>query len=122
MINEATLEAIELPAGEKALLSLHLPNQFIIVFEPVTHSAQFIDVQGEPTAERQHLSIVFNNLHAPTGTVTMRPGPLRLSLENQYGCPDASRGLDCGRRAARAARKAQADPDSETDARQPDVP
>jgi class 3 adenylate cyclase len=83
LIDEATLEAIELPAGEKALLSLQLPSQFIIVFEPVTHSAQFIDVQGEPTTERQHLSIVFNKLHAPTGTVTMRPGPLRLSLENQ---------------------------------------
>ena len=62
---------------------MQLPNQFIIVFEPVTHSAQFLDVQGEPTTERQHLSVVFNKLHAPTGTMTMRPGPLRLSLDNQ---------------------------------------
>ena len=50
-----TLDALELPAGEKAVLSLQLPKQFIIVFEPVTHSAQFIDVQGEPTKERQQL-------------------------------------------------------------------
>ncbi len=55
-----SLEAIELPAGEKAVLSLQLPKQFIIVFEPVTHSAHFIDVQGEPTTERQQFSIVFN--------------------------------------------------------------
>jgi class 3 adenylate cyclase len=72
-----------LPAGEKAVLSLQLPKQFIIVFEPVTHSAHFIDVQGEPTKERQQLTIVFNKVHAPTGTTVMRPGPLRLTLDNQ---------------------------------------
>src|SRR6195256_4866676 len=81
--DEATLEALEIPPGEKAVLSLQLPNQFVIVFEPVTHSAHFLDIQGEPTRERQQFSIVFNKLHAPTGTTVMRPGPLRLSLENQ---------------------------------------
>jgi class 3 adenylate cyclase len=81
--DEATLEALELPAGEKAVLSLQLPNQFVIVFEPVTHSAQFLAISGEPTRERQQLSIVFNKLHAPTGTTELRPGPLRLTLENQ---------------------------------------
>jgi class 3 adenylate cyclase len=53
------------------------------VFEPVTHSAQFIDVQGEPTKERQQLSLIYNKVHAPTGTTVMRPGPLRLALDNQ---------------------------------------
>jgi class 3 adenylate cyclase len=80
---EITLDTLELPAGEKAQLSLQLPAEFLIVFEPVTHAAQFIDVKGEPTRERQNLSLVFNNLRAPTGTVEMRPGPLRLSLENR---------------------------------------
>jgi class 3 adenylate cyclase len=83
LTDEVTLDALELPAGEKAVLSLQLPPQFIIVFEPVTHSAQFIDVQGEPTKERQQLSLIYNNVHAPTGTTTMRPGPLRLALDNQ---------------------------------------
>src|ERR1700735_5118961 len=85
LTDEVTLDALELPAGEKAQLSLQLPPQFIIVFEPVTHSAQFIDVQGEPTKERQQLSLIYNKAHAPTGTMTMRPGPLRLSLDNQAG-------------------------------------
>jgi class 3 adenylate cyclase len=67
------------------VLSLQLPPQFIIVFEPVTHSAHFIDVQGEPTKERQPLSLVFNKSHPPTGSITMRPGPLRLALDNQAG-------------------------------------
>ena len=82
---EVVLDALELPAGEKAVLSLQLPQEFIIVFEPVTHSAHFIDVQGEPTKERQQLSLMYNKMHAPTGNMTLRPGPLRLSLDNQAG-------------------------------------
>src|SRR5436305_589214 len=83
LIDEIALESIELPRGEKALISLTLPAQFVIVFDPVTHGTQFIDVKGEPTRERQSLSVVFNDVRAPTGTVEMRPGPLRLSLENR---------------------------------------
>src|SRR6202051_3633037 len=86
LADEVVLDALELPAGEKAVLSLQLPPQFIIVFEPVTHAAQFIDVQGEPTKERQQLSLMYNKTPSPTGgTITMRPGPLRLSLDNQAG-------------------------------------
>lgn len=83
LIDEITLDAVELPPGGKAILSLQLPSDFVIVFEPVTHAARFIDVKGEPTRERQNLSLVFNNLRSPTGTMELRPGPLRLQLENQ---------------------------------------
>src|SRR6476619_275634 len=84
LTDEVVLDALELPAGEKAVLSLQLPAQFIIVFEPVTHAAQFIDVQGEPTKERQKIALTYHKTPSPTGgTVTMRPGPLRLSLDNQ---------------------------------------
>src|ERR1700721_969356 len=51
--NEVMLKALELPAGDKTTLSLQLPAQFIIIFEPVTHAAHFIDVQGEPTTDPQ---------------------------------------------------------------------
>ncbi len=82
-LEAVTIEAIELPPGQKALLSVQLPPQFCIVFDPVTHGTQFIDVSGEPTRERQNLSVVFNKVRAPNGTVSMRPGPFRLSLENR---------------------------------------
>src|ERR1700719_1556674 len=36
MMEEVALDAIELPAGERAILSLQLPAEFLIVFEPVT--------------------------------------------------------------------------------------
>jgi class 3 adenylate cyclase len=83
LLEEITIEAMELPPGEKALLSLQLPAAFVIVFEPVTHAAHFIDVKGEPTRERQNLAMVFNKIKAPTGTTEMRPGPLRLALDNR---------------------------------------
>ncbi len=78
-----TIESIEVPSGEKAVLSVQLPAGFVIVFEPVTHSRQIIEVKGEPTRERQTLSMVFNKVAAQSGAVELRPGPLRLSLENR---------------------------------------
>src|SRR5580704_2781113 len=51
--HDVVLDARELPARQKAVLSLQLPPQFIIVFEPVTHAATFIDVQGEAAEETQ---------------------------------------------------------------------
>ena len=85
VLEEITLDSLEMPPGDKASLSLNLPEAFLIVFEPVTHAAQFIDVKGEATREKQKLSIVFNKVRAPTGTIVMAPGPLRLYLENNSG-------------------------------------
>jgi class 3 adenylate cyclase len=82
-LGEFTIDSIELEPGERAVLSVQLPNDFVIAFDPVTHGTQFIDVKGEPTRERQTLSMVFNKVKAPVGTVEMQPGPLRLSLENR---------------------------------------
>jgi class 3 adenylate cyclase len=81
--NDVVLKAIELPARQKTVLPLQLPPQFIIVFEPVTHAARFIDVQGEPTEEPQRLALAYDKSHAPVETTTLRPGPLQLSLDNQ---------------------------------------
>ena len=83
LIDEITLDSVELQPGEKAVLSLTLPAQFVIVFDPVTHSTQFLDVKGEPTRERQNLSQILNRVSAPTGTATLHPGPLRVQFENR---------------------------------------
>lgn len=73
----------ELGAGEKGTMSLQFPEGFFIVFEPVTHAAHFFDVKGEPRRDRQEFGIVFNNVHAPTATTVIQPGPVRLTLENR---------------------------------------
>ena len=83
LLQDIVLDSVELPPSERAILSLQLPAQFCIVFDPVTHSAQFLDVQGEPTRERQNLTIVYNREPVQTGKLEMRPGPLRLLLENR---------------------------------------
>src|SRR5215813_2350481 len=83
LMEQVTVDAIELPAQQKAQMSLQVPAEFLIVFEPVTHAAHFIDVKGEPTRERQNLAMIFNKVQMPTVTTEMRPGPLRLVLENQ---------------------------------------
>jgi class 3 adenylate cyclase len=82
-LEELTLDSVELPPGDKAVLSLQLPAGFVIVFDPVSHRGHFIDAKGEPTRERQHVSIVFHKVRSPTGTEGLHPGPLRLLLENR---------------------------------------
>ena len=82
-IESFSLEDLELAPGEKAVLHIQLPSQFVIVFEAVTHSAQFIDVKGEPVTERRSLSLVFDRDHVQNQTLEMQPGPLRISLENR---------------------------------------
>jgi hypothetical protein len=52
VVGEFILDALELPPGEKGVISLQLPPGYVIVFEPVTHAVQFIDVGGEPTPAR----------------------------------------------------------------------
>ena len=122
IIEEIVLDLMESAAGERASLSLQLPSEFIIVFEPVTHSAQFIDVKGEPTRERQNLSMVFNELHPQHETVEMRPGPLRLSLDNRTTRRVLPSVWVAGDRLHDYARATPAVPDGKPPAHQPDLP
>ncbi len=83
LIQEITLDTVELPPGDKALLSLQLPAEFLIILDPVTHTTQFLTVKGETTRERQNLSLIFDKVRTATETIELHPGPLRLSLENR---------------------------------------
>src|SRR3954453_12484784 len=47
LLGEVTLEMVDLPPGERAILCLQIPEGTVIVFDPVTHAAQFIEVSGE---------------------------------------------------------------------------
>ncbi len=76
------IEMIELAPGERAFLSVNLPAEMVIIFDAVTHSTQFIEVKGEPTTERRNLSMVISDSHAVNEGIVIRPGPVRLTLEN----------------------------------------
>lgn len=82
-LDETTLGSIELSAGEKTVLSLKLPEGYVIVFDPVLHMSQHIEVTGEPASENQSLSFIMTRDHAPAPILQMRPGPVQISLENR---------------------------------------
>src|SRR5258705_11726134 len=52
LLEEVTLETVDLPPGERAILSLQGPQGALIWFDPVTNTAQFLDVNGETARER----------------------------------------------------------------------
>ena len=83
VVDDFIVDHLELAPGEKGALSIQLPAEFIIIFEPITHSAQFIDVKGEPTRERQSLSLTYDREHMQNQTLEMQPGTLRIALENR---------------------------------------
>jgi class 3 adenylate cyclase len=83
-VEETTLDSRELLPGEKVVLSLQLPEGEVDMFDPVLHMSQHLEVKGEPARENQSLSFVMTRDHPPEeGTVQMRPGPLKLTLENR---------------------------------------
>src|SRR5258708_5851517 len=69
LLAEVTRETVDLPPGERAILSLQVPDGTLIVFDPVTHTAHFLDVTAEEASERQNLSVIFNKLHVPVDSV-----------------------------------------------------
>jgi class 3 adenylate cyclase len=83
LIGRLVIDAVEIAPGEKMILSIPLPEAFVILFDPVSHAAHFLEVAGAPTRERQDMSVVFDRTHAPTGRHQLRPGPVRFSFENR---------------------------------------
>jgi class 3 adenylate cyclase len=82
-VKETTMDAVELSSGEKVELSVQLPEGYVIVFDPVLHMSQHIEVTGKPRSELQSLSFIMTRDHAPAQILQMRPGPLRIMLENR---------------------------------------
>jgi class 3 adenylate cyclase len=82
-IANATLDVAELPPGERAYLTVPLPEGKIVIFEPVTHSAHFLEVAGEPMKERQQIAVTYNEVSPPSGHEHFRPGQLRIAFENR---------------------------------------
>ncbi|MBV8493933.1 MAG: adenylate/guanylate cyclase domain-containing protein, partial [Alphaproteobacteria bacterium] len=54
-----------------------------LVFDPVTHTSIFLAVSGDETSERRALSLVFSDEHANKGAQQIRPGPMRIALDNR---------------------------------------
>ena len=83
---------------------------------------QFIDVKGEPTRERQALSMVFNKVKAPVGTVETAAGAAAAVAGKPHRLPRVAGTVDRRRRAASLPRQSPAVPDRKAAPDQPDLP
>jgi class 3 adenylate cyclase len=81
--DQFAIQYVEVPPGERIRLTIDLPSDFIIVFDPVTHGTQFIEVENKPADAPQSLSIAFSMTATDKPPVQLSAGPLELILENQ---------------------------------------
>ncbi|QGY01905.1 adenylate/guanylate cyclase domain-containing protein [Methylobacterium mesophilicum SR1.6/6] len=82
LASSCVLETVELQGGERLLLTLPAPEGTLIAFDPVTHTAQYLTVEGPPAGGRQDLAMVFDG-RPSVARATLPPGMLRLSLDNR---------------------------------------
>ena len=80
--DEVALESLELPPGERAIISLQMSQGLFFIVDLVTHSVQFLDVKGERTKEKQHLAFIIDRTSIQHPKTEIRPGSLRISFEN----------------------------------------
>jgi class 3 adenylate cyclase len=83
LIEEVTLDAIELEPGERAVMSLTLPAGNIIILDPISHSTRVLQVEGEEAHERRNVSVILRDPNTLGGSTTLQPGPVRITLENK---------------------------------------
>jgi class 3 adenylate cyclase len=83
LIAEFTLDARVLGPGEQAIVSIQVPEGWVILFEPVLHFGHYMKVAPERTSELQQLALVLEGTHAPTATTPLKAGSLRLTIANR---------------------------------------
>jgi class 3 adenylate cyclase len=83
IVEQATLDTAELAPGERATMSLTLPRGQVMIFDPVSHTTRYLEVEGEETHERRNLSVVFNAPNTNAGKLSLQPGPVRIAFENR---------------------------------------
>ena len=64
-------------------MPLNLDGVSLIVFDPMTHAAHILSVEGEAGTEPQILSVVLSGRPGEVGRTTCRPGPATLTIENR---------------------------------------
>jgi hypothetical protein len=117
LIEEIVLDAVELAPGEKALLSLQLPADFVIVIDPVTHGTQFLDVKGRSDAPNVRTCRSCSTSARPPEPRPCVPAAAPVARE-PYRHPESCRIVD-RRTSSTSSSAAQAFSDGKTAAHQP---
>ena len=82
LVREICVADCKVEPGTRIALDLDLAAQFLILFDPVHHLTVFLDVKGERAGAPQHLEVLLAAGGAYPGKVELRPGPLRLTIDN----------------------------------------
>jgi len=82
-LGRLTVRTAEVGPGADLDLELALEPGLLIVFDPVTHTARFIHVDGPSAPEPQATAMVFGPARSSISEATLRPGALRLTLSNR---------------------------------------
>ena len=75
VIEDASLDLLELGPGERAAMSLTLSPGRHLLFDPVTHTGLRLDVDGEETRERRNLSVAFAGAQSQRNVAAIARGP-----------------------------------------------
>lgn len=83
LMSRIVIKQLDLPPHGKATLDVNLPAQFVIAFDPVSHTAQFLDVRGAPVRERRKFTVSLKKDGPQLKTWQLAPGPVQISFTNE---------------------------------------
>lgn len=79
---EAVLDAVEVAPGERVVRQIQMSEGLAVLFDPVTHSSQSLEVTGAPLADPQEITVHIDDTRLQTAMHRLAPGVLNLVLEN----------------------------------------
>jgi class 3 adenylate cyclase len=83
LIAEFTLDARELPPGERATVTVDVAEGWVLLFDPVSHFGHYLKVAPERTSDVQQVTVMLKGTRAPTETTQLKAGPVQLTISNR---------------------------------------
>lgn len=82
-VSEAVLNAFEVGPGASVECRIRLDGGTAVLFDPVTHHARFLEIDGPASAGPQRIAIAIEDINWPTDRIRIAPGALNLSIANR---------------------------------------
>ncbi len=82
-VSEAVLDAFEVGPGASVERSIRLDAGTAVLFDLVTHSTRFLQMDGSASVQPQRISITIEDIVHPTEHIRIAPGAVDLSIVNR---------------------------------------
>ena len=82
LMGGVVLDTVVLPGQDSARRMLALDSGTIVVFDLVSHTAQFLNAEGLACETPQEISIEIGGHHGQRPAINLRPGPVEILLRN----------------------------------------